>query len=186
MLGSTELKKGTVIELNGKLYQVVNYKHIKMKRTALVRLKLRDIVGGHTIEQTFQSDDKFIRARLDYRSMQYLYNDGDLYYFMDEESFEQMPLNSSQLGDTVNYIKEGMSLDISSYKDEIIGVELPITVELKVSDAEPGFKGNTATGGTKPAKMETGISIQVPLFINSGDVIKVDTRTGSYLERVNQ
>ena len=105
MLGSTELKKGTVIELNGKLHQVVNYKHIKMKRTALVRLKLRDIVGGHTIEQTFQSDDKFIRARLDYRSMQYLYNDGDLYYFMDEESFEQMPLNSSQLGDTVTRMR---------------------------------------------------------------------------------
>jgi elongation factor P len=186
MLGSTELKKGTVIELNGKLYQVVNYKHIKMKRTALVRLKLRDIVGGHTIEQTFQSDDKFIRARLDYRSMQYLYNDGDLYYFMDEESFEQMPLNSSQLGDAVNYIKEGMSLEISSYKDEIIGVELPITVELKVSDTDPGFKGNTATAGTKPAKMETGISIQVPLFINKGDVIKVDTRSGSYLERISQ
>jgi len=186
MLGSTELRKGTIIELNDKLYQVVNYKHIKMKRTALARLKLRDIVGGHTIEQTFQSDDKFIRARLDYRSMQYLYNDGDLYYFMDEENFEQLPLNSSQLGDAVNYIKEGMSLEISSYKDEVIGVELPITVELKVTDTEPGFKGNTATAGNKPAKMETGINIQVPLFINKGDVIKVDTRSGSYLERISQ
>jgi elongation factor P len=186
MIGSTELRKGTIIELNGKLYQVVDYKHIKMKRTAIVRLKLRDIVGGHTIEQTFQSDEKFTRARLDYRSMQYLYNDGDLYYFMDEETFEQMPLNSSQLGDVVNYIKEGMSLEISSYKDEIIGVELPITVELKVSDTEPGFKGDTATAGNKPAKLETGINIQVPLFINKGDIIKVDTRTGSYLERISQ
>ena len=185
MIGSTELRKGTIIELNGKLYQVVDYKHIKMKRTAIVRLKLRDIVGGHTIEQTFQSDEKFTRARLDYRSMQYLYNDGDLYYFMDEETFEQMPLNSSQLGDAVNYIKEGMSLEISSYKDEIIGVELPITVELKVTDTEPGFKGDTATAGNKPAKLETGINIQVPLFINKGDIIKVDTRTGSYLERVS-
>ncbi len=185
MLGSTELRKGTVIELNGKLYQVVNYKHIKMKRTALVRLKLRDIIGGHTIEQTFQSDDKFVRARLDYRSMQYLYNDGDLYYLMDEETFDQMPLNSSQLGDAVNYMKEGMSLELSSYKDKVIGVELPITVELKVTDTEPGFKGDTATAGTKPAKLETGINIQVPLFVNKGDIIKVDTKAGNYLERVS-
>ena len=186
MLSSKELRKGTVIELKGKLYQVVDYKHIKMKRTALVRLKLRDIVGGHTIEQTFQSDEKFVRARLDYRTMQYLYNDGDLYYFMDKENFEQLPLNGSQLGDTVNYIKEGMSLELSSYKDEVIGIELPVTVELKVSDTEPGFKGNTATAGTKPAKLETGINIQVPLFVNKGDIIKVDTRTGNYLERVGQ
>jgi elongation factor P len=184
MLSSKELRKGTVIELKGKLYQVVDYKHIKMKRTALVRLKLRDIVGGHTIEQTFQSDEKFVRARLDYRTMQYLYNDGDLYYFMDKENFEQLPLNGSQLGDAVNYIKEGMSLELSSYKDEVIGIELPVTVELKVSDTEPGFKGNTATAGTKPAKLETGINIQVPLFVNKGDIIKVDTRTGNYLERV--
>jgi len=186
MLGSTELRKGIVIELNGRLYQVADYKHIKMKRTALVRLKLRDIVGGHTIEQTFQSDEKFVRARLDYRSMQYLYNDGDLYYFMDEENFEQIPLNTSQLGDAVNYLKEGMSLELSSYKEEVIGVELPITVELEVTDTEPGFKGDTATAGTKPAKLETGITIQVPLFVDKGDVIKVDTRTGNYLERVSQ
>ena len=185
MLSSTELRKGTIIELNGKLYQVIDYKHIKMKRTALARLKLRDIICGHTIEQTFQSDHKFIRARLDYHNMQYLYNDGDLYYFMDEKNFEQIPLNSSQLGDAVNYIKEGMSLELSSYKDEIIGIELPITVKLQVNDTEPGFKGNTATAGTKPAKMETGIIVQVPLFINKGDVIKIDTRTGSYLERVS-
>ena len=184
MIGSTELRKGTVIELKGKLYQVVDYKHIKMKRTALVRLKLRDIVGGHTIEQTFQSDEKFTRASLDYHTMQYLYNDGDLYYFMDEENFEQLPLNGSQLGDAVNYIKEDMSLELSSYKDEVIGIELPITVELKVTDTEPGFKGDTATAGTKPAKLETGIDIQVPLFINKGDIVKVDTRTGNYLERV--
>jgi len=183
MIGSTELRKGTIIKLEGKLYQVVDYHHVKMKRTALVRLKLRDIKGGHTIEQTFQSDEKLIRARLDYRSMQYLYNDGDLYYFMDQENFEQMPLNTSQLGDAVNFLKEGMSLELSSYKGEVIGVELPITVELKVIDTEPGFKGDTATAGTKPAKLETGITIQVPLFINKKDVVKVDTRTGEYLER---
>ena len=185
MLNSTELRKGVVIELNDKLYQVIEYKHIKMKRTALVRLKLRDIIGGHTIEQTFQSDDKFTKARLEYRRMQYLYNDGGLYYFMDEDNFEQMPLNVSQLGDVTEYIKEGMSLEISSYKEEIIGVELPITVELQVTQTEPGFKGDTATAGTKPAKLETGITIQVPLFINEGDVLKVDTRTGSYLERAS-
>jgi len=185
MIGSTELRKGIVIELNQKLYQVIGYQHIKMKRTALVRLKLRDIIGGHTIEQTFQSDEKFVRARLDYRSMQYLYNDGDLYYFMDEESFDQMPLTASQLGDATDFLKEGMSLEVSSYKDKVVGVELPVTVELEVVDTEPGFKGDTATAGTKPAKLETGITIQVPLFINEGDVIKVDTRIGSYLERVS-
>lgn len=185
MISSTELRKGIIIELNDRLYQVIDYKHIKMKRTALARLKLRDIVGGHTIEQTFQSSEKFVRARLDYRGMQYLYNDGDLYYFMDQENFEQMPLSISQLGEAVHYLKEGMSLEVSSYKGEVIGVELPITVELEIADTDPGFKGNTATAGTKPAKLETGITIQVPLFVNKGDVIKVDTRNGSYLERVN-
>ena len=186
MINSTELRKGIIIELNDKLYQVIDYKHVKMKRTALARLKLRDIVGGHTIEQTFQSDDKFVRARLEYRRMQYLYNEGDLYYFMDEENYEQMPLNGSQLGDAVNYLKDGMSLEVSSYKGEIVGVEIPITVELEVTETDPGFKGDTATAGNKPAKMETGITIQVPLFINEGDIIKVDTRTGDYLERISR
>ena len=185
MISGSELRKGIIIELDGKLYQVVEYKHVKMKRTALARVKLRDINAGHTIERTFQSDEKFVRARLDSRQMQYLYNDSDLYYFMDEENFEQMPLNASQLGDAVNYLKEGTSLEVSSYKDELVGVELPITVELKVSDTGPGFKGDTATAGNKPATLETGITIQVPLFINQGDVIKVDTRTGEYLERVS-
>ena len=185
MISGGELRKGITVELEGKVYQVIDYQHVKMKRTALARVKLRDIQAGHTIERTFQSDDKFTRARLDYRRMQYLYNDGDLYYFMDEESFEQMPLNASQLGDTISYLKEGISLEVSSYKGELVGVELPITVELSVTETDPGFKGNTATAGNKPAKLETGITIQVPLFINEGDVIKVDTRSGSYLERVS-
>ena len=184
MISGSELRKGVIIELEDKLYQVIDYQHVKMKRTALTRLKLRDIRDGHTIEQTFQSSEKFVRARLDYRSMQYLYNDGDLYYFMDEENFEQMPLSAGQLGDTLNYLKEGMSVQVSSYKGELVGVELPIAVELEVVDTEPGFKGNTATAGNKPAKLETGVTIQVPLFINTGDAIKVDTRDGSYLERV--
>jgi len=185
MITSGELRKGITIELEGKLYQVVDYQHIKMKRTALIRLKLYDIRANHTIERTFQSTEKFTRARLDYRSMQYLYNDGNLYYFMDEENFEQMPLSAAQLGDAPNYLKEGKSLQISSYKDELIGVELPTAVELQVIDTGPGFKGDTATAGNKPAKLETGITIQVPLFINQGDIIKVDTRSGSYLERVS-
>ena len=187
MITSGELRKGITIELDGELYQVLDYSHLKLGRgSAQVRLKLRDIHGGHTIERTFQAGEKFIRARLEYRSMQYLYNDGDLYYFMDEENFEQMPLNASQLGDAVDYMKEGMSLELSSYKGKVIGVELPITVELEVIQTEPGFKGDTATAGNKPAKLETGITIPVPLFINQRDIIKVDTRSGSYLERVSQ
>lgn len=183
MISSGDLRKGITIELNGKLYQVIDYQHIKMKRTALNRLKLRNIRDGHTIEQTFQSSEKFIRARLDFRKMQYLYNDGDLYYFMDEENFEQMPLSKNQLGSTLDYLIEGMSVEVSSYKGELVGVELPIAVELTVTETDPGFKGDTATSGSKPAKLETGISIQVPLFINEGEKIKVDTRTGEYLER---
>jgi len=184
MLSSGELRKGITLELDGELYQVLDYQHIKIGRgSAVVRLKLRDIRAGHITERTFQASEKFTRARLDYRTMQYLYNDGDLYYFMDKENYEQLPLNASQLGNTLNYLKEGMSLEVASYKDELIGVELPITVELKVIDTGPGFKGDTATAGTKPATLETGITIQVPIFINTGDVIKVDTRSSAYLER---
>jgi len=184
MISGSELRKGVIIELEGKLYQVTDYHHVKMKRTALARVKLRDIRAGHTIEQTFSSDAKFARVRLDYRGMQYLYNDGNLYYFMDEQNFEQMPISASQLGNAINYLKEGMSLQVSSYKDELVDLELPITVNLQVIDTSPGFKGDTVTAGTKPATLETGIIIQVPLFVNIGDVIKVDTRDGSYLERV--
>ena len=185
MISSGELRKGITVELEDKLYQVIDYQHVKMKRTALARLKLRDIRAGHTIERTFQSDEKFIRVHLDFRGMQYLYNDGDLYYFMDEENYEQIPISISQLGDAINYLKEGMSLQVSSYKGELVGVELPITVELQVTETGPSFKGDTATTGNKPAKLETGITIQVPLFINTGDTIKVDTRSGEYLERVS-
>jgi len=185
MISGSELRKGIIIELEGKLYQVIEYQHVKMKRTALAKVKLRDMQAGHTIERSFQSSEKITRARLDYRNSQYLYNDGGLYYFMDEENFEQTALSAEQLGDALNYLKEGMSLGISSYQGELVGVELPITVELKVIDTGPGFKGDTATAGNKPAKLETGVTIQVPIFINNEDVIKVDTRSGSYLERVS-
>lgn len=187
MISVGELRKGITIELNGELYQIIDFQHIKMGRgSAQIRLRLRDIRGGHTIERTFQATEKFARARLDFRKMQYLYRDGDFYYFMDEENYEQMPLNSSQLGDAINYLKEDISLEVSSYKGELVGVELPITVELEVTDTGPGFKGDTATGGTKPATLKTGLTIRVPLFVNKGDIIKVDTRTGSYLERVGR
>ena len=185
MISGSELRKGIIVELEGKLFQVIEYQHIKMKRTALARVRLRDIQAGHNIERTFQSDDKLTRARLDFRGMQYLYNDGDLYYFMDEENFEQTPFSASQLGDAINYLKEGASLQVSSYQGKLVGVELPITVELKVTDTGPDYKGDTAAGNGKPAKLETGITIQVPLFINNGDIIKVDTRSGSYLERAS-
>ena len=185
MISGSELRKGVIIELEDKLYQVIDYQHIKMKRTALARVKLRDISAGHTVERTFQSGEKLVRARLDSRPMQYLYNDGELYYFMDEESYEQIAITSEQLGNGLDYLKEGTSVEVSSYKGEVLGIELPITVELEVTETEPGFKGDTATGGNKPAKLETGLTIQVPLFINEGDIIKVDTRTGAYLERSN-
>jgi elongation factor P len=184
MISGSELRKGITIELDGELYQIIDYQHIKMKRTALAKVKLRDIKAGHIIERTFQSDDKLIWARLESRSMQYLYNDGNLYYFMDEQSFEQTPISASQLGDAINYLKEGMSLEVSSYKGELVGVELPITVELQITETGPSFKGDSATAGNKPAKLETGITIQVPMFIAEGDVIKIDTRSGNYLERV--
>jgi len=186
MIDSGELKKGLTIELDDKLYQVISYQHIKVGRgSAQVRLKIRDIRSGHTIERSFQASEKFKRARLDSRAMQYLYNDGDAYYFMDEKSFEQMPISPDQLGDALDYLKENMSVEVSSYQGKLIGVELPITVELEVVETGPGFKGDTATAGNKPAKLETGITIQVPLFISNGDIIKVDTRTGQYLERVS-
>ena len=184
MVTGRELKKGNVIEMDGTLYQVLDYQHIKMKRIALLRMKLRDVRGGHTIERTFPSNEKLKLVRLDYRDMQFLYADGNLYHFMDNETYEQIAIDKAQLGDAVNYLKENDSARVSTYKEEVIGIELPAAVELEVVETEPGFKGNTATGGTKPATVETGIIVQVPLFVEKGTVIKVDTRNGQYLERV--
>jgi elongation factor P len=185
MLYATELRKGITVELDGQLYRVLDYHHLKLGRgSAQVRLKLRDIRAGHTIERTFQSSERFPRARLEHRGVQYLYQEGGLYYFMDTKSFEQTPLNADLLGDAINYLKEGMTLEMLSYKNEPVGVELPVAVELKVAETGPGFKGDTATAGSKPATLETGLVIQVPLFISGGDTVKVDTRTGEYLERV--
>jgi elongation factor P len=184
MIAATDLKKGMVIELDGQLYAILDFQHIKMGRgSAQVRLKMKDIQAGHTTERTFQSGEKFNQVQIELSDAQYLYRDGDFYYFMDTKSFEQIPLTSEQLGDLKKYLKEGMTLIISRHGDKAVGVEMPLIVELKVTETGPSFKGNTAQSGTKPAQLETGINVQVPFFISAGDVIRVDTRSGSYIER---
>ncbi|HVM30504.1 MAG TPA: elongation factor P [Candidatus Limnocylindrales bacterium] len=185
MISTGELRKGVVIELDGDLWQVLDYHHIKMGRgSAQVRMKVRNIKRGQTVERTFQAGEKWPRAFLDKRQIQFLYSDGDEYHFMDSESYEQFSLNSEKLGDATQYLKDGMSLERTTYEGETIGVELPITVDLAVSQTDPGFAGDTQSGARKPATTETGLVVQVPLFVNEGDTIRVDTRTGEYLTRV--
>lgn len=185
MISTGELKKGATIELDGKLLAIMDYSHIKMGRgSAQVRIKLRDVRSGSITEQTFQAGTKFARARVERREMQYLYNDGQFYNFMNTESFEQIPIGADKVGDADKYLKESDVVEVVLFGEEVIGVELPITVELTVTDTEPGFKGDTATGGTKPATMETGLVVNVPLFIEPGTKIKVNTDSGSYVERV--
>ncbi len=184
MFGAGELRKGFTVQFEGQIYQVIDIQQFKIaQRANLVRIKLRDLRSGHVVERTFPSNEKFPRVYLEHSTVQYLYQDGNLYYFMDTRSFEQVPLSSSHLGDTLNYLVEGMSLELLTYNGEAVGAELPVAVELKVKQTEPGFRGDTATAGSKPATLETGLVVQVPLFINPGDVIKIDTRTGEYLER---
>jgi elongation factor P len=185
MIAATDLKKSMVIELDGQLYAILDFQHIKVGRgSAQVRLKMKDIQAGHTTERTFQSGEKFNQVQIELSDAQYLYRDGDFYYFMDTKSFEQIPLTSEQLGDNLKkYLKDGMTLVISRHGDKAVGVEMPLAVELKVTETGPSFKGNTAQSGTKPAKLETGITVQVPFFINVGDIIRVDTRSGNYIER---
>jgi elongation factor P len=186
MIDAGELKKGMTIELDGQLFQVLDYQHIKMGRgSAQLRLKLRNIRAGHTTERSFQASEKFIKAFVERREVQYLYNDGDIYHFMDSETYEQTAVDKNQIGDALGYLKESLTLDLLTYKGETIGIEIPLSVDLKVVDTGPAFKGNTVSAGTKHAVMETGITIQVPLFINNGDVLKIDTRTGAYIERKN-
>ncbi|MCX6023464.1 MAG: elongation factor P [Chloroflexi bacterium] len=184
MISPGDLRKGIAIELDGVPYQVVDYSHIKVGRgSAQIRLKLRDVKEGHLIERTFQAGDKWPRARLDRRNAGYLYNDNEFYYFMDQENFEQFTLGDSQVGESKNFLKDGMVCEVLLYNDEPIGLELPLSVVLKVTETTPGFRGDTAQGGTKPATLETGLVVNVPLFVNEGDSIKVDTRDGAYLER---
>lgn len=185
IIDAGELKKGITIDLDGQLYQILDHQHIKVGRgSAQVRLRLRDIRGGHTIERSFQASEKFTKAFLERRPVQYLYNDSNLYYFMDTETFDQMTLDKEKIGDALGYLKEGANSEILTHGSDTLGLELPVSVELQVAETGPGFKGNTSSGGNKPAKLETGITIQVPFFINTEDTIKVDTRTGEYLERV--
>jgi elongation factor P len=186
MIDAGELRKGAVVELDGEIYQVLEYQHVKMQqRQPVVRLKLRGVRSGNFTERSFQSGDKIETAFLEHHPVQYLYNDGDLYYFMDTQNYDQIILSGSQIGDSVNYLKEDLMLQVLTCKGTTVAVEIPASVELRVMETEPGFKGDRASAGTKPAKLETGVTIQVPLFINTGDVIKVSTRTGSYIEKVS-
>ncbi len=186
MIDAGELRKGVVIELDGEIYQILEYHHVKMQqRQPVVKLKLRGVRTGNFTERNFQSGDKVATVFLEHRPVQYLYNDGNLHYFMDNENYEQIVLTSAQIGDGTNYLKEGLMLEIQTCKGDTVAIELPASVELQVTETEPGFKGDRATAGTKAAKLETGVTIQVPLFINTGDVIKVHTRTGGYLEKVS-
>jgi len=184
MIDAGELRKGVAIELDGEIYQILEYQHVKMQqRQPVVKLKLRDVRSGNVAERNFQSGDKVTTVFLEHRPVQYLYSDGDLYYFMDNENYEQLMLTYTQLEESTNYLKEGLMLEILTCKGDIIAIELPTSVELQVTETEPGFKGDRATAGTKAAKLETGASTQVPLFINTGDIIKVNTRTGEYIEK---
>ena len=184
MISTTEMRKGVTIEMDGVLYSVLEYQHIKVGRgSAQVRLRLRDVRGGHTIERTFQAGEKFPRARLERHPMQYLYSDGAFYTFMNTETYDQMQLTPEQVGDAAQYLVENGTCDVLTYQDEPIGVELPSSVVLTITRTDPGFKGDTATGGNKPATLETGVVVNVPLFVNEGEKIRVNTTTGEYLER---
>ena len=187
MVEAGDFKNGVTFEMDGNVFQVVEFQHVKPgKGAAFVRTKLKNVITGAVIEKTFSPTDKYENAYVERKDMQYLYNDGELYYFMDLETYEQLPLEESKLGDNFRFVKEEMLCKIISYKGNVFGVEPPMFVELAVSDTEPGFKGDTATGASKPATLETGAQIKVPLFINIGDVLKIDTRTGEYLERAKQ
>ena len=184
MVSAGDFRNGVTFEMDGKVYQVIEFQHVKPgKGAAFVRTKLRNVITGGVTETTFSPTDKFENAYIERREMQYLYNDGDLYYFMDMESFEQEPIGKDLLGDSFKFVKEEMLVKVLSYKGKAFSIEPPMFVELTVTETEPGFAGNTAQGALKPATLETGATIKVPLFINIGDVLKIDTRTGEYLSR---
>ncbi|MSQ41367.1 MAG: elongation factor P [Dehalococcoidia bacterium] len=187
MIGVGDLKRGITVELDGEPYQVVEYTQQKMQQRApVLHLKLRHLRTGRLVERTFSAYHLHLPlAEVDHRSAQYIYSDGDLYYFMDSESFEQFPISREKLGDVLNYLKEQTQVSLLFYKGAALTVELPITVDLKVAEAPPAFRGDTAQGGNKPATLETGLVVQVPLFVAVGDVVRVDTRNGEYLTRVS-
>jgi len=180
-----DFRNGVTFEMDGAVMQVIEFQHVKPgKGAAFVRTKLRNVITGAVVEKTFNPSDKYPPAYVERKEMQYLYSDGELYYFMDMESFDQLPINKEILSDAFKFVKENDMVKVASYKGNVFSVEAPMFVELAVTETEPGFKGDTATGATKPATLETGAEIKVPLFVEIGDVIKIDTRTGEYLERV--
>jgi elongation factor P len=187
MISTGDLKKGISIEMDGQLFTIVDWQHVKIGRGgAIVRVKLRNLRTGAIIDRTFDAGERFQRAYLDRSTVQYSYKEDETYYFMDTGTYEMIPFTAAQLGDAVDYLLDGMQVEVASYNGEPITVELPITVDLEVTYTEPGFKGDTATGGTKPATLETGLVVQVPLFVATGNKIRVKTDTGTYVERVGQ
>ena len=184
MVTAGDFRNGVTFEMDGNVYSIIEFQHVKPgKGAAFVRTKIRNVISGAVTEKTFNPNDKFPTAFIERKDMEYLYNDGDLYYFMDSETYENLPINASVLGDNFKFVKENTDCKILSYKGVVFGVEPPNFVELEVTDTDPGFAGNTATNATKPATLETGAEIRVPLFINPGDKIRIDARTGEYMER---
>lgn len=185
MVSAGDFKNGITLEIDGTVYQILEFQHVKPgKGAAFVRTKLKNIVNGGVVEKTFRPTEKFPQARIDRVDMQYLYNDGDLFYFMNTETYDQIALNNETIGDALKFVKENEMVKVCSHNGNVFAVEAPLFVELEVTDTEPGFKGDTATGATKPATVETGAVVYVPLFVETGDKLKIDTRTGEYLSRV--
>ena len=185
MISAGDFRNGVTIEIEGNVYQILGFQHVKPgKGAAFVRTKLKNIINGGVVEKTFRPTEKFPAARIDRVDMQYLYSDGDLYHFMNVETFDQIALNSDDVGDSLKFVKENEMVKICSHNGNVFAVEAPLFVELEIIDTEPGFKGDTATGATKPATVETGAVVNVPLFVEQGNKIKIDTRTGEYLSRV--
>ena len=184
MISAGDFRNGVTFDMDGSVYQVIEFQHVKPgKGAAFVRTKIRNVITGSVTERTFSPSEKFENAYVERREMQYLYTDGELYHFMDKETYEQIPLNANKLNDNFKFVKENTDVKVLSYKGNVFGVEPPLFVTLQVTETDPGFKGDTATNATKPAKMETGAEIRVPLFVEEGDLIKIDTRTGDYMER---
>lgn len=184
MVSAGEFRNGTTFEMDGSVYSIVEFQHVKPgKGSPFVRAKIKNVMTGNVVERTFNPNEKFESAFIERKNMQYLYCDGDLYYFMDMETYEQIPINKRVLSDNFRFVKENMECRVLSYKGKVFGVEPPLFVELEVTQTDPGFRGDTATNVTKPAVLETGAEIRIPLFIDQGEKIRIDTRTGEYLER---
>ena len=184
MISAGDFRNGITIEYENSIYQIIEFQHVKPgKGAAFVRTKLKNIISGGVVEKTFRPTEKCPQARIDRKDMQYLYEDGDLYYFMDTESYDQVGLNADKVGDSLKFVKENEMVKLLSHNGDVFAIEPPLFVELVITESEPGVKGNTATGATKPAIVETGAKVMVPLFVNQGDKIKIDTRTGEYLSR---